>query len=187
MERRRSQATHLAAMIPWQGTHDFYRDRTRQDGIFSAGFPNSWRPRSVLLVDVIAGLKAVGSRRLFPMRALKASGWQIFVKVRVPGMLPYLVAGLVIGIVFAIIGAIVAEFAGSSSGLGSLVIKRQSAIDMGRRFLRTRQFVVDGARPQCDRAMDRRPLRLLGAARAFADIGRVSKRPFGRNSCVHTM
>jgi hypothetical protein len=95
-------------------------------------------------------------------------------------MLPYLLAELEIG-------AIVAEFAGSSSGLGSLVIKRQSAIDMGRRFLRTRQFVVDGARPQCDRAMDRRPLRLLGAARAFADIGRVSKRPFGRNSCVHTM
>jgi len=117
-------------MIPWQGTHDFYRDRTRQDGIFSAGFPNSWRPRSVLLVDVIAGLKAVGSRRLFPMRALKASGWQIFVKVRVPSMLPYLLAGLEIGIIFAIIGAIVAEFVGSSSGLGSLVIKRRSAIDM---------------------------------------------------------
>ena len=39
---------HLAAMIPWQGTHDFYRDRTRQDGIFSAGFLNSWWPRSVL-------------------------------------------------------------------------------------------------------------------------------------------
>jgi NitT/TauT family transport system substrate-binding protein len=117
-------------MIPWQGTHDFYRDRTRQDGIFSAGFPNSWRPRSVLLVDVIAGLKAVGSRRLFPMRALKASGWQIFVKVRVPGMLPYLLAGLEIGIIFAIIGAIVAEFVGSSSGLGSLVIKQQSAINV---------------------------------------------------------
>ncbi len=39
---------HLAAMIPWQGTHDFYRDRTRQDGIFSAGFLHSWWPRSVL-------------------------------------------------------------------------------------------------------------------------------------------
>jgi predicted acyl esterase len=39
---------HLVAMIPWQGTHDFYRDRTRQDGIFSAGFLNSWWPRSVL-------------------------------------------------------------------------------------------------------------------------------------------
>ncbi len=39
---------HLAAILPWQGTHDFYRDRTRSDGIFSAGFLESWWPRSVL-------------------------------------------------------------------------------------------------------------------------------------------
>jgi NitT/TauT family transport system permease protein len=83
-----------------------------------------------ILVNVIAGLKTVDPRRLLLMRALKASGWQIFVKVRVPSMLPYLLAGLEIGIIFAIIGAIVGEFVGSSSGLGSLIIKRQSAIDV---------------------------------------------------------
>jgi NitT/TauT family transport system permease protein len=83
-----------------------------------------------IMVNVIAGLKTLDPRRLLLMRALKASGWQIFVKVRVPSMLPYLLAGLEIGIIFAIIGAIVAEFVGSSSGLGSLIIKRQSAIDV---------------------------------------------------------
>src|ERR1700730_7454098 len=33
---------HLAAILPWQGTYDFYRDRTRQDGIFASGFLKRW-------------------------------------------------------------------------------------------------------------------------------------------------
>lgn len=39
---------HLAAILPWQGTYDFYRDRTRQDGIFASGFLKRWWTRSVL-------------------------------------------------------------------------------------------------------------------------------------------
>jgi len=39
---------HLAAILPWQGTYDFYRDRTRQDGIYASGFLNRWWHRSVL-------------------------------------------------------------------------------------------------------------------------------------------
>src|SRR5215469_8037678 len=39
---------HLAAILPWQGTYDFYRDRTRQDGIFASGFLARWWTRSVL-------------------------------------------------------------------------------------------------------------------------------------------
>src|SRR5262245_37417711 len=39
---------HLAAILPWQGTYDFYRDRTRQDGIFASGFLKRWWARSVL-------------------------------------------------------------------------------------------------------------------------------------------
>ncbi|WP_213571450.1 CocE/NonD family hydrolase [Rhodococcus sp. USK13] len=33
---------HLAAIQPWQGTSDFYRDRTRQGGIVSGGFLDLW-------------------------------------------------------------------------------------------------------------------------------------------------
>ena len=39
---------HLKAMLPWQGACDFYRDRTRQGGIFGSGFVARWWPRSVL-------------------------------------------------------------------------------------------------------------------------------------------
>ncbi len=61
---------HLAAILPWQGTCDFYRDRTRQDGILAAGFIASWWPRSVLrgqhgnpdspFVDIDTGERTTG-------------------------------------------------------------------------------------------------------------------------------
>jgi uncharacterized protein len=33
---------HLAAMLPWQGTSDFYRDRTRHGGMMCGGFIGRW-------------------------------------------------------------------------------------------------------------------------------------------------
>lgn len=39
---------HLAAILPWQGASDFYRDRVRQGGMFGSGFIRRWWPRSVL-------------------------------------------------------------------------------------------------------------------------------------------
>jgi len=87
-----------------------------------------------ILVNVVAGIKTVEPRRILLMRALKASPWQTFIKVRLPSMLPYLFAGFEVGIIFAVIGAIVGEFLGSSRGLGSLVIQRQAAIDVAGVF-----------------------------------------------------
>ena len=87
-----------------------------------------------ILVNVVAGIKTVEPRRILLMRALKASPWQTFIKVRLPSMLPYLFAGFEVGIMFAVIGAIVGEFLGSSRGLGSLVIQRQAAIDVAGVF-----------------------------------------------------
>jgi predicted acyl esterase len=39
---------HLAALLPWMGCYDFFRDRTRQDGIFGSGFVKRWWANSVL-------------------------------------------------------------------------------------------------------------------------------------------
>ncbi|HZF20026.1 MAG TPA: CocE/NonD family hydrolase C-terminal non-catalytic domain-containing protein, partial [Burkholderiales bacterium] len=67
---------HLAAMLPWQGTYDFYRDRTRQGGILGAGFLHRWWNRSVLrnqhgnpdtpLVDLSTGERNTGPASLSP-------------------------------------------------------------------------------------------------------------------------
>ncbi len=65
---------HLVCLLPWQGTCDFYRDRTRQDGIFAAGFVESWWPRSVLrnqhgnpdspFIDIYTGDRSPGPASL---------------------------------------------------------------------------------------------------------------------------
>ena len=70
------QPPHLAALLPWQGTYDFYRDRTRQDGIFAGGFLGRWWPRSVLrnqygnpearFTDIVTGERNTGPASLSP-------------------------------------------------------------------------------------------------------------------------
>jgi len=67
---------HLAAMLPWQGTYDFYRDRTRQGGILGSGFLKRWWNRSVLrnqhgnpdtpLTDIDTGERNTGPAKLSP-------------------------------------------------------------------------------------------------------------------------
>lgn len=67
---------HLAAILPWQGTHDFYRDRARQGGILGSGFLNRWWNRSVLrnqhgnpdtpLADIDTGERNTGPASLAP-------------------------------------------------------------------------------------------------------------------------
>ncbi len=67
---------HLAALLPWQGTFDFFRDRTRQDGIFSSGFVKRWWANSVLrnqygnpdtpFVDIVTGQRNTGPEALTP-------------------------------------------------------------------------------------------------------------------------
>lgn len=87
-----------------------------------------------VVVNVIAGLKAGDQRQLTLMRSLRANWWTRMRKVRIPNALPYAFAGLDIAIVFSVIGAIVAEFLGSPNGLGSLVIIRQTNVEIAGLF-----------------------------------------------------
>ena len=52
------------------------------------------------------------------LRSMGASRWQSFVKVRVPGAVPFFFTGLRVSITYAIGGAIFAEYAGAEDGLG---------------------------------------------------------------------
>lgn len=87
-----------------------------------------------VFVNVLTGFKSIDADSLLLMRSLRASRTQTFVKLKVPAILPYLVAGLKIALVFAIIGAIVAEFIGSSDGLGSVILQRQAVVDVAGVF-----------------------------------------------------
>ena len=75
-----------------------------------------------VLVNTLVGLQLVEENALKLLRSLRATGWQTFVKVRLPNALPYIFAGLKTSLTFAMIGAIVAEFlTGAANGLGRLV------------------------------------------------------------------
>jgi uncharacterized protein len=45
------QPPHLAAICPWEGYVDYYRDSTHHGGILSSGFANYWWPKQCLAVQ----------------------------------------------------------------------------------------------------------------------------------------
>jgi len=87
-----------------------------------------------LLVNSMAGFKAVDLERLELMRALGANPWQIFWKVRLPSAMPYIFAGLDMAAVFAVVGAVVGEFVGAQRGLGTLILSMNAQMDTAGTF-----------------------------------------------------
>lgn len=87
-----------------------------------------------VLVNVIAGLKAVDQDRLDLMSALGATRWQILRYLRLPNALPFIFAGLNTAIVFSVIGAIVGEFVGANRGIGFLILQANFALDIAAAF-----------------------------------------------------
>ena len=82
-----------------------------------------------LLENTIVGLNAYEQDALKLFKSLRASGWQIFIKLRFPSALPYIFAGLRVAMVFSIVGAIVAEYVGANVGLGAMIIVTQGTLD----------------------------------------------------------
>lgn len=87
-----------------------------------------------LLINSMAGFKAVDPERLELMRALGANPWQIFWKVRLPSAMPYIFAGLDMAAVFAVVGAVVGEFVGAQRGLGTLILSMNAQMDIAGTF-----------------------------------------------------
>lgn len=87
-----------------------------------------------IMVGTIAGMAATDPAMEKLMRALGASRWQTFLKVRVPLALPYLFAGIESGVILAVIGAVVGEFAGGSEGLGYIVTVSQQQLNLPQGF-----------------------------------------------------
>jgi NitT/TauT family transport system permease protein len=82
------------------------------------------------LVASMAGFRALDERVLYLTRSMGASGWQTFRYIRFPAALTYIFAGLKVSVVMAATGAIVAEFVGANAGLGYLLLRATSYLDM---------------------------------------------------------
>ena len=82
------------------------------------------------LVASMTGFRALDERVLFLTRSMGATWWETFRHVRLPAAMTYIFAGLKVSIVFAATGAIVGEFVGANVGLGYLLLRGTSYLDM---------------------------------------------------------
>jgi putative hydroxymethylpyrimidine transport system permease protein len=87
-----------------------------------------------ITVSALAGLGTADPAAIKMMRTLDASRWQIFRQVEAPGALPSTFTGTKIAIVIAPIGAVFAEWAGSSAGLGHMILTDNGQLEVARMF-----------------------------------------------------
>jgi putative hydroxymethylpyrimidine transport system permease protein len=79
-------------------------------------------------VNTLDGFRAVDPELPKLMRTLDASRFGILVRVETPAALPYFLSGAKIAVAVAVIGAVFAEWAGSSAGLGNLILNANSTL-----------------------------------------------------------
>ncbi len=97
-----------------------------------------------VLVTTITSLREISSELSDLMRDLNASKWQTFLRLEIPGALPYLFATMKVAITLSLIGAVVGEFVSSNRGLGYLVIASKGVLDTPLLFVTIAALAVTG-------------------------------------------
>jgi len=87
-----------------------------------------------IVIDAVLGMRSVDPDAISMARVVRASRWQILMKIRLPNALPYLFAGMKVAISFALIGTIVGEFVVGDRGLGAAILLAQGMFDTTRAF-----------------------------------------------------
>lgn len=87
-----------------------------------------------ILVDSMAGFRAIDPRLYQITASMGASSRQTFRAIRVPAAMPYIFSGLKIGMVSAVMASMVVEYIGSSEGLGNLTMYAFSRQDVPLMF-----------------------------------------------------
>ena len=85
-------------------------------------------------ITTLDGLRRVDPELRKLMRTLDASRWQTLRRVEAPAALPALFSGARIAVAVAVIGAVLAEQAGSSEGLGHLILQAIPQFDTARAY-----------------------------------------------------
>ena len=82
-----------------------------------------------IVVNAVDGLRATDPELIRMMRTLRATRWSIFRRVELPGALPMIFSGARIAATYAAVGAVFGEWAGSSEGLGFVMLQSQPSLD----------------------------------------------------------
>ncbi len=87
-----------------------------------------------IVVNAVDGLRSADPELLRMMRTLRGDRAAIFRRVELPGALPAIFSGARIAATYAAVGAVFGEWAGSSSGLGFVMLQAQPALATARIF-----------------------------------------------------
>jgi ABC-type nitrate/sulfonate/bicarbonate transport system permease component len=87
-----------------------------------------------VVVTTLDALRAVDPDQLKLMRTLDATRWQSFRWAEAPAALPAALSGAKIAVAVAVIGAVFAEYAGSSEGLGHLMLQAIPQLETARAY-----------------------------------------------------
>lgn len=87
-----------------------------------------------LLLASIAGFQILDDRLLYLTQSMGASRWQTFRYLRFPAALPVIFSGIKTSATIATTAAIVAEFVGANKGLGYVLLRGTSTLDMELTF-----------------------------------------------------
>ena len=82
-----------------------------------------------IVVNAVDGLRSADPELVRMMRTLHGSRLAIFRRVELPGALPAIFSGARVAATYAAVGAVFGEWAGSSSGLGFVILQSQPALD----------------------------------------------------------
>ncbi len=82
-----------------------------------------------ILITTSRGLREVEPDLIDLVKTLRATRWQVFTKIQLPGSLPYIFSGMKVAVVLAVAGAIVGEIIISDSGLAYLIGQVQVTLD----------------------------------------------------------
>ena len=87
-----------------------------------------------LLLAAISGFQILDDRLLYLTQSMGASSWQTFRYLRFPAALPVIFSGIKSSATIAATAAIVAEFVGANRGLGYVLLRGTSTMDLELTF-----------------------------------------------------
>lgn len=87
-----------------------------------------------VIVDTIHGMNSVHPDVMDLAKVLRGKPVAVFLKIRLPGALPSVVAGMKVAISLALVGAVVGEFVSAQRGLGYVIMSAQGSFDTARVF-----------------------------------------------------
>jgi len=85
-----------------------------------------------IVVNAVDGFRSADAQLLLLMRSLHAGRIATFRRVEFPTALPAIFSGARVAATYAAVGAVFGEWAGSSAGLGFVVLQAQPALDTAR-------------------------------------------------------